>query len=158
MARPPPDEPSVSFNTRFRESTMAALAARAQRDGVTMKLVLCRALRLRPQDSCRGPEGRHAAAEIRLMHDLPAWMGPAEFTPFGAKWGAVRCPHEFDDLMRRPGGQWEAGSHRWLVERPRLGPLMRKLQRNTIRCSGRRGSTWMTSRQTDRRSGNERPL
>lgn len=65
------------------------------------------------------------------MHDMPAWIGPAEFSPFGAKWVAVRCPHKFDDLMRRSGGLWEAGSHRWLVEPRRLGPLQRALRRAT---------------------------
>ena len=65
------------------------------------------------------------------MHpdNLPAWVGPVQFSPFGAKWAAVRCPHDFDELMRRTGGLWEAGSRRWLVERRRLNPLIR-----TLRC------------------------
>jgi hypothetical protein len=53
------------------------------------------------------------------MSDGPAVVarriGPVEFTPFGAKWVAVRCPHEFDDLMRQTAGLWEAGSQRWLI-------------------------------------------
>jgi len=44
---------------------------------------------------------------------------------------AVRCPSEFDGLMRSTGGLREAGSRRWLIERRRMGPLMRKLQRAT---------------------------
>lgn len=63
--------------------------------------------------------------------DLPAQVGPCRLEAFGAKWMAVRCPHEFDELMRRTGGLWEAGSHRWLVERRRLGPLQRALRRAT---------------------------
>ncbi len=31
---------------------------------------------------------------------VPARVGPVELTPFGAKWVAVRCPSEFDLLMR----------------------------------------------------------
>jgi hypothetical protein len=63
--------------------------------------------------------------------DLPAHIGPVEFSRFGAKWVAVRCPHEFDQLMRRTGGLWEVGSRRWLVERRRINPLIRNLQRTT---------------------------
>jgi hypothetical protein len=63
--------------------------------------------------------------------NLPAWIGPVEFAPFGAKWAAVRCPHEFDQLMRQTGGLWEAGSQRWLIERRRINPLVRKLRRAT---------------------------
>ena len=44
---------------------------------------------------------------------------------------AVLCPREFDVLMRNAGGQWEAGSRRWLIERHRIGPLIRTLQRTT---------------------------
>ena len=44
---------------------------------------------------------------------------------------AVRCPSDFDPLMRQAGGQWEPGSRRWLIERRRLGPLVRELRRAT---------------------------
>jgi hypothetical protein len=44
---------------------------------------------------------------------------------------AVRCPRELDFLMRRAGGLWEPGSRRWLVERRRIGPVIRQLQRAT---------------------------
>ena len=33
--------------------------------------------------------------------------------------------------MRLSGGLWEPGSGRWLVERRRMGPLVRKLERIT---------------------------
>jgi hypothetical protein len=33
--------------------------------------------------------------------------------------------------MRNAGGQWEAGSRRWLIERRRVGPVIRALQRTT---------------------------
>ena len=65
------------------------------------------------------------------MSDLPARIGPVEFEQFGAKWVAVRCPSEFNELMRTTGGLREAGSRRWLISRWRINPLMRELQRTT---------------------------
>jgi hypothetical protein len=62
---------------------------------------------------------------------LPARIGPVEFSPFGAKWAAVRCPSDLDPLMRKAGGLWEAGSRRWLIERRRINPLIRNLRRVT---------------------------
>jgi hypothetical protein len=44
---------------------------------------------------------------------------------------AVRCPAELAPLLRQAGGTWEPGSRRWLVERRRLGPLIRNLRRST---------------------------
>ena len=38
---------------------------------------------------------------------------------------AVRCPQEFADIVLRAGGLWEPGSRRWLVERRRIGPVIR---------------------------------
>ena len=61
---------------------------------------------------------------------IPAHVGPCEFGHLG-KLIAVRCPREFDVLMRNAGGQWEAGSRRWLIERHRIGPVIRTLQRRT---------------------------
>jgi hypothetical protein len=66
-----------------------------------------------------------------VVVDLPARIGPCQLSTFGAKWVAVRCPQDFDPLMRRAGGQWEPGSRRWLIERRRLGPLVRNLRRAT---------------------------
>jgi hypothetical protein len=42
---------------------------------------------------------------------IPAHIGPCEFGRLG-KLIAVRCPHEFDQVMRTVGGQWEAGGRR----------------------------------------------
>jgi hypothetical protein len=58
--------------------------------------------------------------------DLPTRIGPCEFSPLGAMI-AVRCPHDFDHLMHQAGGQQEAGSRRWLIERRPMGPLVRNL-------------------------------
>jgi hypothetical protein len=57
---------------------------------------------------------------------MPAQTGPCEFREVGALI-AVRCPHDLDPLMRKAGGQWESGSRRWLIERRRIGPLIRNL-------------------------------
>jgi hypothetical protein len=54
--------------------------------------------------------------------------------PSSASFGgmvAVRCPREFADILRRAGGVWEPGSHRWLVQRRRIGPVIRALKRAT---------------------------
>ena len=43
---------------------------------------------------------------------------------------AIRCPHEYDDVMRMAGGESrEAGSRRWLVKRWRINPVLRTLRR-----------------------------
>jgi hypothetical protein len=62
--------------------------------------------------------------------DLPARIGPVKFGNLGAL-VAIRCPTEFDDVMRRAGGEWEPGSRRWLVERWRINPVIRTLRRTT---------------------------
>jgi hypothetical protein len=64
------------------------------------------------------------------LPDIPTHIGPAEFRPFGAM-VAVRCPSELAPLMRKAGAMWEPGSRRWLLERRRLGPLIRNLRRRT---------------------------
>ena len=46
---------------------------------------------------------------------VPARIGPVEFGTLGSM-VAVRCPREFDPLMRRAGGLWEPGSRRWLMQ------------------------------------------
>jgi hypothetical protein len=61
---------------------------------------------------------------------LPSRMGPAEFSELGGM-VAVHCPREFGDILRRAGGVWEPGSHRWLVQRRRIGPVIRALERVT---------------------------
>jgi hypothetical protein len=61
--------------------------------------------------------------------NIPARIGPVEFGDLGAL-VAIRCPHEFDPVMRRAGGEWEPGSRRWLVERRRIGPVLRTLRRS----------------------------
>jgi hypothetical protein len=64
------------------------------------------------------------------MIALPTRIGPAEFSPLG-NLVAVRCPVELEPLVQKAGGMWEPGSRRWLVERRRMGPLIRGLRRST---------------------------
>jgi hypothetical protein len=64
------------------------------------------------------------------MDDVPARTGPAEFSALGGMI-AVRCPSDLDPLMRKASGLWEPGGRRWLIARPRIGPLIRNLRRNT---------------------------
>ena len=65
-----------------------------------------------------------------MTPDLPARIGPCEFGALG-RLVAVRCPRDLDPAMRQAGGQWEPGSRRWLIERRRIGPLVRALRRDT---------------------------
>ena len=58
---------------------------------------------------------------------LPARIGPVEFEHLG-KLVAVRAPRELDPIFRAAGGIWEPGSRRWLIERRRIGPVIRKLR------------------------------
>ena len=61
---------------------------------------------------------------------VPRQIGPCQFGELGAL-VAIRCPHEFNGVMRKAGAQWEPGSKRWLIERRRIGPVIRALERAT---------------------------
>ena len=67
---------------------------------------------------------------MRDAAPLPARIGPAEFSLLG-KLVAIRAPRELDAIFRRAGGAWEAGSRRWLIERRRIGPVIRELRKAT---------------------------
>ena len=58
---------------------------------------------------------------------LPRHVGPAEFSELG-RLIAIRAPRVLDAVFRRAGGTWEPGSRRWLVERRRIGPVIRALR------------------------------
>ena len=68
--------------------------------------------------------------DMRALPPLPARVGPAEFGELG-RLVAVRAPRELDDIFRRAGGTWEPGSRRWLIERRRIGPVIRALRSST---------------------------
>jgi hypothetical protein len=75
---------------------------------------------------------------VRSPSPLPTRIGPVEFAEFG-RMVAVRCPQDFAHVLQSAGGVWEPGSRRWLVERRRIGPVIRALQRATdplFRCAG----------------------
>jgi hypothetical protein len=50
-----------------------------------------------------------------------------------------RLPVGNPNRLVRAGGQWEPGSRRWLIERRRIGPVIRTLERNVdplVRVAG----------------------
>ena len=61
---------------------------------------------------------------------LPTRIGPVEFSVLGSMF-AVRCPKELVPLIEKAGGVREPGGRRWLIERRRIGPLIRNLHRVT---------------------------
>ena len=61
---------------------------------------------------------------------LPDRVGPVEFGELG-RLVALRCPRELTHVVKHAGGVWEPGGRRWLVERWRIGPLIRALERAT---------------------------
>jgi hypothetical protein len=62
--------------------------------------------------------------------DIPSHIGPCEFGLLG-KQIAIRCPKELAHILQRAGAIWEPGSRRWLVQRRRIGPVIRALERAT---------------------------
>jgi hypothetical protein len=69
-------------------------------------------------------------AQVKEPAPLPVRIGPAEFGLVG-KLVAIRAPRELDAIFRRAGGTWEPGTRRWLVERRRIGPVIRELRKAT---------------------------
>jgi hypothetical protein len=67
----------------------------------------------------------------RAPIQLPLQIGPCQLSDFGAKWVAVRCPSDFDPLMREAAGLREPGNRRWLIPRRRIRRLVSALWRNT---------------------------
>ena len=61
--------------------------------------------------------------------EVPSNVGPVLFGTLGVGWIMVRCPSQYDELMRRAGGVWEPGARQWLVQRRRIGPVIRELER-----------------------------
>ena len=61
------------------------------------------------------------------MSELPSHIGPCEFSLLG-RLVAVRCPKELAHILQRAGAIWEPGSRRGLVQRRRIGPVIRALE------------------------------
>jgi hypothetical protein len=64
------------------------------------------------------------------VKNIPAHVGPCAFGMLG-RLVTVSCPRELDTVMRNAGGEWDPGSRRWLIERRRIGPVIRTLKRTT---------------------------
>jgi hypothetical protein len=87
------------------------------------------AVPLRPSE-CRDPSesGSRYAQAAALSPALPD--RPGRVTEFG-RLVAIRCPQEHAHIVRRAGGVWDPGTRRWLVQRYRVGPLIRALEAAT---------------------------
>ena len=72
--------------------------------------------------------GRRTAPRSELQ--IPAAIGSVVFGTLGVGWVTVRCPRQYDKLMRSAGATWDPGARRWLVERRRIGPVIRELERS----------------------------
>ena len=78
------------------------------------------------------PDRRVFASDPRRnqpLADVPPSIGPVVFGTLGGGWVMVRCPSQYAELMRRAGGVWEPGAQQWLVERRRIRPVIRELER-----------------------------
>jgi hypothetical protein len=53
---------------------------------------------------------------------------------------AVRCPAELAHILHRAGAVWEPGSGRWLVQRRRIRPVIRRWSAPLTHCSLRRSA------------------
>ena len=80
----------------------------------------------------------HRIALMPAPIDIPTHVGPCEIGQLGNQI-AVRCPAELAHILRRAGAIWEPGSRRWLVQRRRIGPVIRALEAATdplLRAAG----------------------
>jgi hypothetical protein len=64
----------------------------------------------------------------RQMAEVPENIGPVVFR-VGVGWVMIRCPRHYDDLMRRAGATWDPGVRQWCIERRRIEPVIRGLER-----------------------------
>ena len=83
------------------------------------------------QDGMAGGVTDHKSiARDRVLADVPPSIGPVVFGTLGVGWVMVQCPRQYDELMRQAGGVWEPRARQWLVERRRIGPVIRALERS----------------------------
>jgi hypothetical protein len=62
---------------------------------------------------------------------LPAQIGPCQLSPFGEKWNRRPLPGRVQAADAKGRGLWDPASRRWLIERRRIGPVLRALRRDT---------------------------
>jgi hypothetical protein len=79
-----------------------------------------------------------SAQNLPMQQPIPEHIGPVEFGTLG-KQIAVRCPKELAHILRRAGAIWAPGSRRWLVQRRRIGPVIRALEAATDPLFRRQG-------------------
>jgi hypothetical protein len=65
--------------------------------------------------------------EMSDRNSIPNCIGPVVFG-VGVGWVTIRCPHQYDELMQRAGATWDTGTRQWLIERRRIGPVIRELE------------------------------
>ena len=53
---------------------------------------------------------RRTLVATQALADVPPSIGPVVFGTLGVGWVMVRCPRQYDELMRRAGGVWEPGA------------------------------------------------
>jgi hypothetical protein len=58
---------------------------------------------------------------------LPFQIGPIEF----GRLVAVRCLRQLAHIVQRAGGVWDPDTRCWLVQRYRIGPLIRAFEAAT---------------------------
>jgi hypothetical protein len=52
-------------------------------------------------------------------HSVHAAIGPCQFVRLGTRI-TIRCPHDYDALMRLAGGVWDPGGGRWFIDPRRI--------------------------------------
>jgi hypothetical protein len=76
--------------------------------------------------AARGLE-RRMMSKSRAV-EVPESIGPVVFG-VGVGWVMIRCPRQYEDLLRSVGATWDPGSRQWWIERRRIGPVIRELER-----------------------------
>ena len=65
-----------------------------------------------------------------MLPPLPFRIGPVAFEQIG-KLVKVRAPRELAKTIEAAGGTFDPGDRSWWLQPRRLGPLVRKLERET---------------------------
>lgn len=60
--------------------------------------------------------------------EIPEQIGPVRLQGI-ARLVLVHAPHDFAPLIERAGGSFDKGRRAWWVERRRVGPLIRALEK-----------------------------